>query len=219
MSIQGYGRSAQEEKEYLEALWPGTETLKNKWGLLDEEELLIAERHAVSQRVEGGFPSDAHPRSYDGLKAMHRHMFQDIYDWAGEERRYTTGRGPAPFARPEFIKSSMDDLFRTLERKNHLTGLDLTNFSREAAEAVNVINAAHPFIDGNGRVQRQWLRLSAKDAGFEVELKDVDVDRWNEASKQGFLGDDTEMEKLSLERAKPLTRFRSHERDYHDLER
>ena len=54
MSIQGYGRSAQEKKEYLEALWPGTETLKNKWGLLDEEELLIAERHAVSQRVEGG---------------------------------------------------------------------------------------------------------------------------------------------------------------------
>lgn len=172
MSIQAYGRSAQEEKEYLEKLWPGTEILKNKWGLVEEEKLEVAERLAVSRRLVEQFPSDAHPRSYNGLKAMHRHMFQDIYDWAGEERRYTTGRGPAPFARPELIESNMDELFLKLERKNHLIGLNLNDFSRDAAEAVNFINAAHPFIDGNGRVQREWLKLAGKDAGFEIDFKD-----------------------------------------------
>jgi fido (protein-threonine AMPylation protein) len=51
---------------------------------------------------------------------------------------------------------------------------------------VNEINVAHPFIDGNGRTQRSWLRMLTDNAGFELRLTDRDIKRWNDASARGF---------------------------------
>ena len=50
-----------------------------------------------------------------GLKAIHRHHLQDVYDWAGEFRTYTTGRGAAPFAPPEQIRPWLDQQFDNLK--------------------------------------------------------------------------------------------------------
>lgn len=209
MSENPFGRNAQEEAEYRRHLWPGTDVLRNKLDIRNREELERAERLIVSQRVEAGFPKDAHPSSYDGLKAMHRHMFQDIYDWAGQERKYTTGRGPAPFARPEFIAPTMNKLFDDLRAKNQLKGLDRRSFAQEAAKAVNEINAAHPFIDGNGRAQRQWLRATAREAGHRFILTRADIERWNAASREGFHQSDAPMAELIYDRTRTLSRQRS----------
>ena len=141
----------------------------------------------TEDRAYEGFPICAHYRTYAGFKAIHRHLFKDLYQWAGRERNYTTGRGATPFAVPEYISGWMEGLFKQLARDSYLSKRD---FAAEAARFVNEINACHPFIDGNGRTQRFWLRMLSDHAGFDLDLGSEDRKRWNEASRIGFVKQD-----------------------------
>lgn len=212
--IDGSGRSAREEAEYQKIIWPGTGTYRNKLGIRDPVELEMAERMIVSRRVEQGFPAQCTPYTYEGFRALHHHMFQDLYDWAGKERRYTSGRGPVPFAAPEHIGTWVEKQFATLDarQKFHMRR-DRTAFVTQAATLVNEINAAHPFIDGNGRTQRQWLRLLAADMGYELRIRSVDKDRWNTASRVGFeKSDHAPMSAFLEHRLRPSTRKQARDR-------
>lgn len=155
----------------------------NKLGIRSATELEAIERELTAERAEQGFPRSAHYRSYDGFRTIHRHLFRDLYLWAGRERGYTTGRGSIPFAVPEHIGPWMRQQFDRLAQADYLVGLELREFSVSAAQYVNEINAAHPFIDGNGRTQRFWLRMLADNAGFVLTLRETDRRRWNEASR------------------------------------
>ncbi len=126
---------------------------------------------ARHRRARQGFPARAHVRSYDGFKAIHRHLFRDLYSWAGKGRKYTTGRGSIPFAVPEHIGGWMQQEFNALAGDGYLVGKSLDEFAVAAAKDVNEINAAHPFIDGNGRTQRFWLRMLANNAGFDLTMR------------------------------------------------
>jgi len=179
-------RDAREEEIYRRLRYPGTDVLINKLDIRDAATLEVAERRFVRIRQREGLPPAARRLDYAGFKAIHRHLFQDVYAWAGQERTYTTGRDVAPFARPEYIASSLEPRFALLKSENHLKGLDPKRFAERAAEHVNEINAAHPFIEGNGRTQRTWLRQLALQAGYRLTLKSEDRAAWYEASRIGF---------------------------------
>jgi fido (protein-threonine AMPylation protein) len=186
MSQNPFGRSAYEQAEYERHIYPDTDALRNKLGIKDRVELEKAERRFVAERARQGLPAEATAQTYEGFKAIHRHLFQDVYEWAGKERGYTTGRGQTSFARPEFISSYMEKQFEALKQQNFLQGMPRERFAHEAAKLVTEINAAHPFIDGNGRTQRTWLRQVAHQAGHSLVLQSADKERWNAASRTGF---------------------------------
>ena len=183
-------RNTREEEAYEKVVYAGTPVYVNKLDIRDQARLDQVERDLSRIRAEQGFPKSAHFRSYAGFKAIHRHLFQDLYTWAGKERLYTTGRGPAPFALPEHIGRWMQGQFAELSREDYLVGRSRDDFAEAAARYVNEINAAHPFIDGNGRTQRFWLRMLADHAGFDLTLSDRDRRPWNEASRRGFVASD-----------------------------
>ncbi len=179
-------RSAHEQAEYDRVRYEDTDVLRNKLDIRDAQLLEAAERYFVAERSRHEPPEAAKAMSTAGLEALHGHLFQDIYDWAGEIRTYTSGRGPTPFAPPEQIEPWLDKQFAALASENHLRGLSPDRFAVRAAVYVNEINAAHPFIEGNGRTQRAWLRELAGQAGHQITLKSEDKDRWYEASRIGF---------------------------------
>jgi cell filamentation protein len=200
-----YHRTAHEREAYRRTFYRDTEVYINKLGIRDQKLLEATERRLTEQRAAEGFPSRAHHRTYAGFRAIHRHLFQDLYRWSGKERNYTTGRGSVPFAVPKHITSWMEDLFKQLARDGYLVGRSKRDFAAEAARYVNEINACHPFIDGNGRTQRFWLRMLADDAGFYLDLGSRDTKRWNEASRIGFLRQDHRpMARLLGSRLRPL---------------
>lgn len=169
----------------------------NKLNIRDWSNLEQKEAEIVALRMEQGLPPEALKLSYDGFKAIHAHLFQDIYEWAGKERTYTTGRNQnAPFAPPEHIGSWMQQQFETLRHDNYLKGTDPDLFATKSAGLVNEINAAHPFIEGNGRTQRVWLRLVAENTGFSLDIRKEDREAWNEASRIGFLSSNEPMAQL-----------------------
>lgn len=179
-------RTSLEEKIYQSYLYPGTEVFKNKLDIRDSKLLEQAELFYIMERMRQPLSKAAQELSYNGFLALHRHLFQDIYTWAGKQRDYTTGRGPAPFAPPEHIKTWMEDQFEKLKKENYLRGLSRKLFAEKIAPIVNEINAAHPFIEGNGRTQRLWLRIVAEQAGHNLSLKNEDRDSWYDASRIGF---------------------------------
>lgn len=69
--------------------WPGTDTLRNRIGITDDKALTAAERRFTQARgaeaVRLSFPATA-----DGYRALHKHLFQDVYDWAGKDRTVNT---------------------------------------------------------------------------------------------------------------------------------
>lgn len=180
------GRSGREAVAYGGVYYEGTRVLVNKLDIRDEAKLSAAERYFTDLRIEQGLPREAQQLTYAGFKAIHRHLFQDIYEWAGEERRYTSGRESGPFAPPEQIANWMEKQFQALHKVNFLQGSDPQQFADGIAPIINDINAAHPFIEGNGRTQRLWLRQVAEKAGYDVQFTDRDKQLWYDASRIGF---------------------------------
>lgn len=159
---------------------------KNLHGEVQLDRLEAVEALFVEERMKEGLPETVDFRTYEGFKAIHQHLFQDTYKWAGQERTYTTGRGEIPFATPEGIGVWMQAQFTGLEKENFLQGTARSEFAERAAHYLNEVNAAHSFVEGNGRTQRVWLGLLAENAGYHFDLSQLQMSQWYEAAKAGF---------------------------------
>lgn len=108
------------------------------------------------------------------LRAIHGHLFQDVYPWAGETRTVEMLRPGGPYFTPwAEIEPSWDALAQRVEAQNGLRGLDQGAFARQAAEVYNEVNTIHAFREGNGRSQRLWMDDLARGAGYELDWTKV----------------------------------------------
>jgi cell filamentation protein len=123
------------------------------------------------------------------LRAIHRHLFQDVYDWAGEIRTVEISKDGHQFQFRRFIETGMADVHRRLVLADFLVRLDLTQFSLAAGAIVGDINYVHPFREGNGRTQVQYLKLLADRAGHPLDLTRLDRETWMAASRAAHRGD------------------------------
>ncbi|OFT64138.1 Fic family protein [Corynebacterium sp. HMSC05D03] len=156
---------------------PGTKVLKNRLGLDDAEELRILEEKLVFLRmteldsapVEGAF-------DYAHFKAIHRHLFQDVYEWAGEERTAPTDQfmikaGHAYYpAGPEMTKAA-EKLFAGLAKDNFLRGLGFDDFVAKLAELWGELNVVHSFREGNTRTQTVFFDALVTAAGYQLDVE------------------------------------------------
>jgi cell filamentation protein len=124
------------------------------------------------------------------LQVFHQHIFQDVYDWAGELRTVLLGRGTALFSRPEHLRADADELFSWLARTDHLRGRSRAEFVDGLTELHSDLNALHPFRDGNGRAQRAFLGQLARDAGHPIRWVGLEAEENAIASKAAHEGDD-----------------------------
>jgi cell filamentation protein len=83
----------------------------------------------------------------------------------------------------------MADVHRRLSRAGFLKHLPAREFAREAGVIIGDINYIHPFREGNGRTQAQYLRQLAEQAGHTLDLRRVDPELWIEASKASHMAD------------------------------
>jgi cell filamentation protein len=172
---------------------PETAILKNKLGIGDEDELNNAEASLVAWRSFQLFQKPMPGRfDLDHLKAIHKHLFQDLYEWAGELRDIDLSKGDSYFANHMHIASAAQPIFEKLSQENYLQELDAPAFSQRAAYYLGEINALHPFRDGNGRVQREFINHLAYKYGYFIEWKNVNSEETIQASKESFQrGDNT----------------------------
>lgn len=166
---------------------PDYTTLKNKLNIHDADRLERVERRLVVQRTAEGVPSGNF--NLDHLKAIHRHLFQDVYEWAGEVRTMELSKGESQFQLLRYIENGMADVHRRLVRLDFLKDLDAADFADEAGRIIGDVNYAHPFREGNGRTQLLYLEQLARQAGHRLDLTKLDRDRWMAASREAHAAD------------------------------
>lgn len=172
-------------------LYPGTHTLRNRLGIQDAAQLEATEYELSAIRAHQGLPSGS--LDYAHYRAIHRHLFQDIYDWAGEVRTINIAKGGSPFCRVEFVDGQMTKLFDRLRTERRLAKLDFLTFARKAAHYLVELNAIHPFREGNGRTQHAFLGLLMEMAGHPRDLSKVDPESLLQAAIDGFNGNEQPM--------------------------
>jgi len=103
-------------------VYPGTTVLQNKFDIRDADQLDKVERRFVTARLEQGPPTGGF--NLDHLRAIHRHLFQDVYAWAGEIRTVEIAKGGNHFQHRRFIETGMADVHGRLVKADFLRGMN-----------------------------------------------------------------------------------------------
>lgn len=163
-------------------VYPDVPTVvRNKFGIKNASKLDAVERVHVAQRIEEGIPAGAFDLAH--IKAIHKHLFQDVYDWAGKTRTVELAKGGHHFQPVGYIEIGIGNIHNRLVQYRFLTGLAPAAFATEAAQIIGDLNYVHPFREGNGRTQLLYLDALAHRAGHDLDLARLKRDRWQKASR------------------------------------
>jgi len=162
--------------------------LVNKLDLQNQAELDAFEAEISSARAEEPLPDGQ--LDFAHYKAIHHHLFQDVYQWAGQVRTVRISKGGNPFCFPENIEGQAGKLFNDLRSENYLRNLDPRTFSEKAAHFLAELNAIHAFREGNGRSQLTFFAMLADFAGHPLEIEKLDPDEMLAAMIASFDGDE-----------------------------
>ena len=175
---------------------PVTGVLYNKLGLDTVAGLEAAEREITHAALVLLDESPVSP-GYDlpHLQEIHKRIFGDIYEWAGQIRTVAIARG-AVFCLPQYIDSSAAVIFGELHDEDCLRGLRRDAFGGRLTHYLGEVNALHPFREGNGRAQRAFFGQLARDAGFTLAWQHLDPARNVEASAAIMRGDPEPMREM-----------------------
>ncbi len=165
-------------------------TNRNLLGITDRQQLQKVEYQLTNARrselvetpIQGAY-------DMEHLKAIHRHLFQDVYGWAGKERTVNFSKmvesrpgWKAVFARTDEIGTIVDQVAQEIAARNNFKGLDKPAFVEAMSDVYVRLNRAHPFPEGNGRSTQTLMVQLAKEAGHELDFGRVHKDEWNRAA-------------------------------------
>jgi len=176
--------------------YPGTTVLINLQGLRDQAKLDAFEIEVTSIRADQKLPPGR--LSYSHYRAIHRHLFQDVYAWAGKIRTVRISKDGSTFCYPEHIDREMKRLFAGLRKRKYLRGLEPEPFAKEMAHLLAELNAIHPFREGNGRTQLSFLKILADRAGRPLSLPHSVHSAILDATVKSFGGDEEPLARLLL---------------------
>lgn len=168
--------------------YPGTSVLKNKLATKRQDVLEEFETEMTDLRADEPMPVGK--LDYAHYRAIHHHLFQDVYEWAGKPRTVRISKGGSAFCYPENIEAQARKLFAQLATDNYLQQLDKARFANEAAHFIAELNAIHPFREGNGRSQLSFLVLLAEQAGHPLDTDKIDPEQVMDAMISSFGGEE-----------------------------
>lgn len=166
---------------------PDFRVLRNRLDERNPEHLALFERNYSRVRAERGVPNGDFDA--DHLKAIHKHLFQDIYDWAGGFRTIDIRKDDTRFMPADRLEIAISDIHRRIEKSRRLQGLTPAKFAEEAAVLVGDLNFAHPFREGNGRTQLAFLKCLSAQAGHNIDIAKLDKEAWVKASIESSRAD------------------------------
>jgi cell filamentation protein len=161
--------------------WPGQidDCRRNLLGIHDASQLEVAERkHTFARSLQLEKAEVTVPQTFDleHLRGIHRHVFGDVYEWAGQLRVTELVRPSADpnapgheFVKPGDIERLAGAVFGQLGDPTALAGLARGKQVEALAQTYAGINVLHPFVEGNGRTQRIFLQHVAHAAGLQID--------------------------------------------------
>jgi cell filamentation protein len=176
---------------------PNTGLLRNLQDITDSDVLLFVESSAVTKRLQELSETPLEIKGIESLFEIHRHLFQDIYAWAGKKRIVEISKDGKQF----FPTSHFDNAFRYIDQLiaefKRIPKDNKKSIAEKLAEILDHINHLHPFREGNGRTQREFLRLLALEKDLTLNLNAPDnksvFDRYMKGTIDSELGTLTDL--------------------------
>ena len=169
---------------------PNTGLLKNLQDITDPDVLLFVESSAVTKRLQELYKNPVEIKGIESLLLIHKHLFQDIYVWAGQKRTVEIGKDGKQFFPIPHFDSAFKYINQLITEFKDIPKNNKSYQSEKLAEILDNINYLHPFRDGNGRAQREFLRLLAKEKGLTLNLNPPDNKRVYERYMKGTIESD-----------------------------
>lgn len=171
-------------------------TLINKLNIKDYKELEKYEARITAAKSLGlriqGITGRFDKKHY---VSIHKYLFEDIYPFAGKFREENIGKGEFRFASFEYIEPELNRLLNKLKEENFLKGLSKKELAKRLAYYLSELNVLHPFREGNGRTNREFIRQLALENGYILNLKNVSPEDVLNASIKSVV-DTTDLEKI-----------------------
>jgi cell filamentation protein len=170
--------------------YPETDVLKNKLGIRDDNALTIAEREITSLKLLKLYNMPLLGEfNFEALHKIHKIIFEDIYEWAGQMRRGDfLSKGNSIFCRGQYIVENAKIIFENILRENNLLGLNKSKFIERMAYYMGEINALHPFREGNGRTAREFFRQLSINAKYTLNFSKIEKEELLTADIEAFNG-------------------------------
>lgn len=142
--------------------------LENKLGITEPNQLAHEEERISKKKAaeifDKGIRNTLKAGSFSALKVIHKYLFEDIYDFAGEVRTVNIAKGNFRFAPVMYLDAALENIEK----------MPQSTFD-EIVEKYVEMNVAHPFREGNGRSGRIWLDLMFKsELGMVVDWRKID---------------------------------------------
>lgn len=180
--------------------YPESDTLINRLNIRDFDRLMEAERSVSKLRAETvSCVKDRNKTDDRYLRAVHRHLFQDLYYWTGNYRECDIAKEDSRFCRYQEIPDRMSGISNMLKKTSYFRKFrdcGTIKVSENPARCFGDLNYIHPFREGNGRTIRIFLCALAEHAGYELDYAGISREAWMDASVCAFHGEMDPMENL-----------------------
>ncbi|WP_332649826.1 Fic/DOC family protein [Lysinibacillus sp. 54212] len=146
----------------------------NCLGITTYEDLENAEQYVFiirSLQVENGtYVLDSF--TMNSLQNLHRHLFRDIYDFAGDIRSVQLAKGTTQFCQFQYIAAISSDIFTKIAAEKNWSTVE--EAAKKLAYYKAELNMLHPFREGNGRAIRIFIQYYAKSKGYDWQYANID---------------------------------------------
>lgn len=148
--------------------------LKNKLGITDQKELNNAEALYVGQRLAELRDNPIQIKNTSSLFEIHHQLFQDLYEWAGKTRTIEISKPGTQFSPTSRFDQGIHYIDKLITDYRKTNKNDKTTISKKLAIILDYVNYLHPFREGNGRTQREFIYFLAKEKGYTLDLNPPD---------------------------------------------
>ena len=173
-------------------VYHNTGRLKNLLDITDPDVFLFVESSAVTKRLQELYKNPIKIKGIESLLLIHKYLFQDIYVWAGQKRTVEIRKDGKQFFPITHFDSAFRYINQLITEFKDIPKSDKTLLSEKLAEILDNINFLHPFREGNGRAQREFLRLLAKENGLTLNLNPPDNKSVYERYMKGTIESDVQ---------------------------
>ena len=154
-----------------------TNCLINKLGIKDDNLLSVVEADITYGKllnleknpVNGNFDTPHY-------KAIHKYLFEDLYEWAGDFRKINISTKGTRFVESDRLDELCEKCFERLKACNYFRGYCYEDFVDNIVDFYCTLNMLHPFREGNGRTQRVFISQLIRYNGYDINFSKIDTD-------------------------------------------
>lgn len=169
--------------------YEGTSCLINKLNIKDEKILAEVEGRITFAK---GTTLEKEPTNstfdFQHYKAIHKYLFDELYDWAGQTRTVNLSKKGTSFADVDEIERIAEACFKNLADNDYFRNQEFADFIDDIVDFYCITNMLHPFREGNGRVQRAFISQLIRFNGYDINFNDIDTDELMIATIQAANG-------------------------------